>query len=193
MNKENIKKTNEEIYVESYNLFSTNQKEKALSNLMNIKDDSERLIAIFSIFNSKVLISYNEWQKLYSEWQNSFNSIIEQLKPLLLNSINNNFIDKIKSIEYEETTPIYYKDTLIQLLLRFKITLNNNAELSPNIIYLNYFNTPILHNILNIKDNICTYTINEICYNLSDIQNSFKNSVSKLSSQQMDELYNLLN
>lgn len=193
MNKENIKKTNEEIYVETYNLISTNQKEKALNNLMNIKDDSKRLIALFSIFNSKVLMSYNEWQKLHNEWQNSLNTIIEQLKPLLLNSINNNFIDKIKSIEYEETTPIYYKDTPIQLLLRFKITLNNNAELSPNVIYLNYFNTPVLHNILNIKDNICTYTINEICYNLSDIQNSFKNSVSKLSSQQIDELYHLLN
>lgn len=193
MNKENIKKTNEEIYVETYNLISTNQKEKALNNLMNIKDDSERLIALFSIFNSKVLMSYNEWQKLHNEWQKSLNTIIEQLKPLLLNNINNNFIDKIKSIEYEETTPIYYKDTPIQLLLRFKITLNNNAELSPNVIYLNYFNTPVLHNILNIKDNICTYTINEICYNLSDIQNSFKNSVSKLSSQQIDELYNLLN
>ena len=83
MNKENIKKTNEEIYAESYNLFSTNQKEKALSNLMNVKDDPERLITIFSIFNSKVLMTYNEWQKLYNEWQNSFNSIIEQLKPLL--------------------------------------------------------------------------------------------------------------
>ena len=182
----NMKKHNEEIYAESFRLVLTKQKEKALSNLMNIKDESERLMALFLLFNSKELISYNEWQ-------NSFNSIIEQLKPLLLNSINNNFIDKIKSIEYEETTPISYKDTLIQLLLRFKITLNNNAELSPNIIYLNYFNTPILHNILDVKDNICTYTINEICYNLPDIQNSFKNSVSKLSSQQIDELYNLLN
>ena len=191
MNKENMKKTNEEIYVESYNLFSTNQKEKALINLINVKDDSERLIAIFSIFNSKELMTYNEWEKLYNEWQNSFNGIIEQLKSLLLN--NNKLIDKIKSIDYEETTPIYYKDSLIQFLLRFKITLNNNAELSPNVIYLNYFNTPILHNILDVKDNICTYTINEICYDLSDIQNSFKNSVSKLSTQQVEELYNLIN
>ena len=182
----NMKKQNEEIYAESFRLVLTKQKEKALSNLMNIKDESERLMALFLLFNSKELISYNEWQ-------NSFNNIIEQLKPLLLNSINNNFIDKIESIEYEETTPISYKDTIIQLLLRFKITLNNNTELSPNIIYLNYFNTPILHNILNIKDNICTYTINEICYDLSDIQNSFKNSVSKLSTQQIEELYNLIN